>query len=400
MMRYYFYSLLLPAALWAQHPTPKQLSTDQRITSLATRIKSTPEDAVVRIELAGAYLQKMRETTDGAYLERARQLVDGTLRQHPDDYDARRRALEIEMMVHHFKQVVAGGGKLLAERPHDATVLGLVGDAHMERGDYDRASDAYQKMSDLRPGLASYNRIAFYRFVTGDPVGAIEAMRLAIRAGSREPENLAWCLTDLGMMLFKTGAINEAERAFREALNRFPGYHPALGGIGRAEAARGHNEAAIRSILAAQSRVPLPEYAGLLAKLYRKTGQTEAASRQLALLDVAGQLDKAAGELANRHLALAYADLEYRLPRALELARAELAVREDVYTYDALAWILFRNGQAAPAAEAIGKALAQNTPEPAFHAHAAAIYESLGRMDDAAASRKQAAALNPTYDIR
>ena len=396
----YLYLLLLPVALWAQRPSPKQLSTDQRITGLATRLKATPGDPLIRIELAGAYLQKMRETTDGAYLERARRLVDETLRQHPRDYDARRRGLEIEMMMHRFQQVVASGTKLLAERPNDAVVLGLVGDAHMERGDYDRASDAYQKMSDLRPSLASYNRIAFYRFVTGDPVGAIEVMRLAIRAGSREPENLAWCLTDLGMMLLKTGAINEAERAFREALSRFPGYHPALSGIGRVEAARGRDEAAIQSVLAAQSRVPLPEYAGLLTKLYRRTGQTAAASRQLALLDVADQLGKAAGETANRHLALAYADLEHCLPRALELARAELAFREDVYTYDALAWSLYRNGQTAAAGEAMRKALAQKTPEPAFHAHAAAIYEALGRADDAAASRKQAAALTTTYDIR
>ena len=396
----YLYLLLLPIALWAQRPSPKQLTTDQRVAALATQLKATPTDPLIRIELAGAYLQKMRETTDGAYLERAQRLVNETILKHPQHYEARRRNLEIEMMVHHFKQVVTMGSKLLVERPTDAVVLGLVGDAYMERGDYDRASDAYQKMSDLRPSLASYNRIAFYRFVTGDAIGAIEAMRLAIRAGSREPENLAWCLTDLGMMLWKTGAVNEAERAFREALVRFPGYHPALSGIGRVEAARGRPEAAIVSLLAAQSRVPLPEYAALLAKLYRQTGQTAAANQQLALLDVADQLGKAAGETANRYLALAYADLEHRLPRALELARAELAVREDVYTYDALAWSLYRNGQFEAAAQAIRKALHQSTPEPSFYAHAAAIYQAQGRTDEAVASRKQAVAINPTYDVR
>lgn len=396
----YLNLLLLPVALWAQRPSPKQLTTDQRVAALSTQLKATPTDPLIRIELAGAYLQKMRETTDGVYLERARRLVDETILQHPQHYEARRRNLEIEMMVHHFKQVVTTGSKLLVERPNDAVVLGLVGDAFMERGDYDLASDAYQKMSDRRPSLASYNRIAFYRFVTGDPVGAIDAMRLAIRAGSREPENLAWCLTDLGMMLWKTGAVNEAERAFREALARFPGYHPALSGIGRVESTRGRHEEAIRSFLAAQSRVPLPEYAALLAKLYRQTGQTTASTKQLALLDVADQLGKAAGETANRHLALAYADLEHRLPRALELARAELAVREDVYTYDALAWSLYRNGDLEAAAQAIQKALNENTPEPSFHAHAAAIYKAQGRGDDAEASRKRAFALNPTYDLR
>ena len=38
----YLYLLLLPVALWAQRPSPKQLSTDQRITGLATRLKQRP----------------------------------------------------------------------------------------------------------------------------------------------------------------------------------------------------------------------------------------------------------------------------------------------------------------------------------------------------------------------
>jgi len=362
---------LLPITLWAEN-------TDARITRLAARVKATPAEAAVRVELAGAYLQKMRETADGDYLNRAGQLVENTLKSQPGHYEARRRRLEIELMRHQFAEVITAGRKLLTERANDIVVLGLVGDAQMERGDYDDAADTYQRMGDLRPGLASYNRIAFYRFVTGDATGAIEAMRMAIRAGAGgEPENLAWCLTDLGHMLRKTGAFNEAERAYREALRQFPGYHAALGGLGRTQAERGQTGAAIESVLAAQRQAPFPEYAGLLAKFYRKTGQADAEKRQLALLDVADKLDQAAGEAANRQLALAYADLEHRPARSLALARAELAVRQDVYTYDALAWALYRNQQYAAADEAMTKALAQQTPEPSFRAHADAIQAAL-----------------------
>lgn len=396
-MRLIFFCLL-PFALLAQRPAAKPIATDAAITGLTARLKAAPKDPVISTELAGAYLQKMRESADGAYLERARRLIDETLEKHPQHYAARRRRLEIDLMLHRFQEVIADGRKLLVGHPPDATVLGLVGDAQMERGDYDAAADTYQQMGDLQPGLASYNRIGFYRFVTGDAPGAIEAMRLAIRAGAGgEPENLAWCLTDLGMMLFKTGVLADAEQAFYQALIKFPGYHPAHAGLGRVQAARGEHTAAIQSVLAAQQRAPFPEYAGLLAKLYRKTNQPEPALRQLALLDLADRLDKAAGEATNRHLALAYADLNHRPARALELARAELASRQDVYTYDALAWALYRQGDLPAAAEAMKKALAQKTPEPTFHLHAAAIQAALGQPEAAAASRRQAQQLNIGY---
>ena len=130
---------ILPLALLAQHPAPRLSRTDDRITALVSRLKVTPIDAALQVDLAGAYLQKMRETADGSYLERASRLVEVTLKQQPQNYDARRRSLEIDLMLHRFAGVITGGRKLLAERANDFVVLGLVGDAQMERGDYDAA---------------------------------------------------------------------------------------------------------------------------------------------------------------------------------------------------------------------------------------------------------------------
>jgi Flp pilus assembly protein TadD len=394
-------TILEHAAMLAAQPGPRPTaSTDERIAALQLRLKQSPQDAALRDQLAGVYLQKMRETADGSYLERASQIVSALLKADPASYDARRRQIEIEMQRHHFRQATALTEALLKERPKDVAVRGLLGDAWMELGEYDRASDAYQTMADLRPGLASYNRVAFYRFVTGDAEGAIEIMRRAIRTGSSEPENLAWCLADLGRMLFKTGAIGEAEQVFQQAVATFPGYHPALAGLGRIRALQGRFEDAIRLLLDAQKTVPFPEYTATLAKLYRKTGKADLANRQIALLDLADKLDQAAGETANRNLSLAYADLNHRTARALELAEAELKVRQDVYTYDALSWALFRNGKVADAAVAMEKALRQNTPEPSFHDHAAQIFEALGREEEGRTHRSRASALNPAAEIR
>jgi tetratricopeptide (TPR) repeat protein len=382
--------LLAAAVANAQNAIRQPANTDLRIAAIERSLKQAPADPTLRNDLAGAYLQKMRETADGNYLDRASRIVDSILQPDPGNYDARRRRIEVEMQRHHFQQVIELATGLARERPDDPVLFGLVGDAAMETGDYDRAADAYQTMVDLRPNLASYNRVAFYRFVTGDPDGAVDTMRRAIRAGAAEPENVAWCEADLGRMLLKTGAYNDAEQAFRRAISLFPGYHPALAGLGRVSASRGQFPEAIKFLLQAQAAAPFPEYTGLLAKLYRRTGRLDLADRQIALLDLNDRLDRAAGETANRNLALALADLQHRPLRALELARNELKIRQDVYTYDALAWVLFQNGQIAEAAATMPHALAQDSPEPSFHEHAARIFEALGQSDLAKLHREKA----------
>lgn len=379
MRRVFFLAVLSVTILNARRFAPPQpATTDKRITAAEVRVRENPKDPAVRNDLVGAYLQKLRESGERTYLERASRIVEELLISEPSNYDARSHRLEIEMQRHHFRQAVALANALIEERPRDPAVRGLAGDAHLELGEYDAAEMAYQKMLDLRPSMAAYSRVAFFRFVTGDARGAIELMRRAIRMGAPAAENVAWCLADLGGMLFKTGSISEAEGAYRESLVAYPGYHPALAGMGRVLAARGRYREAAEAFRGAQARVPLPEYAATLAKLYRRLGDVDREKRQIAMLDLADTLDKASGEAANRSLALALADLDYKPARALELAAAELDVRRDVYTWDTLAWALFRNGKYSEAAAAIRQALDQNTPEPSFHEHAARIYEALG----------------------
>ena len=130
----------------------------------------------------------------------------------------------------------------------------------------------------------------------------------------------------------------------------------------------------------AQAVAPFPEYGAWLAKLYRELGNADLSAKQIQMLDLADRLNNAAGESANRNLALAFADFNHNLGRALEIAQAELAIRHDVYTYDALAWVLYKSGRTEQARSAMQKALAQNTPEPLFREHAAQILSSTASL--------------------
>jgi tetratricopeptide (TPR) repeat protein len=102
----------------------------------------------------------------------------------------------------------------------------------------------------------------------------------------------------------------------------------------------------------------------------------------------------------DRTLALIYADQDRHLDRALSLAEKELESRRDVYTYDALAWALYKNKRYADAEAAIAKAMSMGTPEPMFFYHAGMIAYASGKKQDAEKLLKKALELNPKFHPR
>lgn len=370
-----------------------RMKTDERIAFYQSLAETQPANLHYRNLLAATYLQKTRETTDSAYSERASKLLDQVLGADGSNYEARRLRTEIYLERHEFKKAIESSRTLTRVAPGDPWNWGTLGDALIEWGDYDGAAEAYQKMADLRPDLASYNRAAWYRFVAGDLNGALDLMRTAANSGSAG-ENLAWVLVELGNLQIRAARLDDAQNSFTAAAKVFPNYHPALAAQGRLAARAGRSAEAIALYKRAQAATPLPEYAAALHDLYREAGQPKEAASQLALLDTIDKLGQANGEKANRSLALIYADRNHKPARALELAKAELEFRQDVFTYDVLAWALYRNGRFEEAAEAMAKALKMETPEASFHYHAGLIAKALGKNADAVRHLRRALELN------
>ena len=285
-------------------------------------------------------------------------------------------------------------------QPDDPWNWGTLGDALMELGEYSAAADAYQKMVRLRPDLSSYNRASYYRFVAGDANGAIEVMQKAIESGSRSPENVAWCLVDLGNMYLKTGRQDEAERAYGGALKLFPAYHPAYAGMGKLLAQRGKIVQAIDYYRKAETAVPLPDYSAALEDLYEAAGKPEQARMQAEKLTVIEKMDQAAGFPANRNLAMAFADHGRNLEHALAMVKEEMKTRRDIYEWDALGWVLYKSARYDEARQASRKALELGTPEPGFYYHAGMIALAAGDNDGARQHLQHALSLNANFDFK
>jgi tetratricopeptide (TPR) repeat protein len=397
-----------PGTLSAQ-----QNATDDSIRSLQARVKRNPDDHAGYAALGAAYLQKGRETADAADYELAKGALEKSLdllSNDPAAAFAMTQMAVVCMVEHRFEDAFAWAQKALALGSGDPSPWAITGDALADIGDYKGSAAAYSRLNSpygsqderLAFGYQHDSRMSFLRFVAGDTEGAIQLMDSALRTAVaiRMPaENIAWSQYQLGEMHFLAGKANDAERAYLAALDEYPNYYRALAGLAKVRASKGRYTDAVKLYKQAIAAVPYPEYAAALGDIYQQLGQHEEAKKQYALVEFIGYLSKINQQIHNRDLALFYADHDLKLSESLILARKELAVRRDVYTWDVLAWSLYKNQKPQEAAEAISHAMEQGTKDPQFFFHAGMIYKKLGDSAKAKEYLERALQTNPEFHV-
>ena len=108
----------------------------------------------------------------------------------------------------------------------------MIADAQVELGRYSGAAHTLQRLVSLKPTLAAYSRVSYFRELHGDLDGAVKAMGLAVSAGAGSPESLAYVESLLGKLEIDRGNYGAAEHAYREALAADPGFPAAASGAG------------------------------------------------------------------------------------------------------------------------------------------------------------------------
>jgi tetratricopeptide (TPR) repeat protein len=371
---------------------------DDQIQFYQNAVKKNPDDGVNSNRLAYAYIKKVRATGDQTYNALAEKLLHKTLEIDNRNYDSLVYLALVKMSRHRFAEARNTAGKAIEINSENSEAYGVLGDASFELGLYQECADAYQKMMDLRPSAAAYGRAFYYRRITGDLEGATQMMIKAYQYSDfRDPENVAWCLLQLGNLSFGSGKINEAEQIFQKALNSLPNYYNAIAGLAKVKVAQGKVEEAVALYEKAISIVPMPEFVASLGDLYVSVGRTKEAEKQYQLVEYIGLISKANKEIYNRQLAMFYADHDRNLEEALALAQAEIESRKDVYGYDALAWCLYKNGKYNEALEAMNKALEMGTQDAMLFFHAGMIHDRLNQPVEARRFLEDARKLNAYF---
>ena len=387
--------------------------TDELLASRQLHVRMYPQDYAGYDALGAAYLQKGRETGDADYYERAKTAFTKSLdllSEDPAAASAMTHMAVAWMAEHRFADALTWAQNALALGSGDPSSWAIAGDALADMGDYAGAAEFYSRLEspfaseEERLGL-SYernSRMSSLRMVAGDAEGAVELMRAAIRAAidARLPaENVAWSEYQLGEELFQAGDYAAADKAYLAALDKYPSYYRALGGLAKVRAAEGKLSDAVEFYKKALSVVPFPEYAAALGDVYQKLGKLDEAKRQYDLVEFIGHLSALNQQIHDRDLALFYADHDLKLDDSLALARKELEIRRDIYTWDVLAWALFKNGRYQEAADAAAHALQQGTVDAQIYFHAGMIYGRLGDLSVAKNFLGRALNLSPRFHV-
>jgi tetratricopeptide (TPR) repeat protein len=281
----------------------------------------------------------------------------------------------VYLSQHRFREAILHAQRTRDQRPRDDWNYGVIGDGHLELGEYEQAFKAFQTMMNLRPTAGAYARAAYVLELQGKLAAALDAMQLSTDATPpADFEALAWHHAQLGDLHRQLGHSTEAAFEFTWADHVYPGHPFAALGLARMMEAAGDRAGALRAYEAIMARVPSPDVAERLGDLYRKLGRSEAAERQYALAEAGWRVDAPQPALLARFLA----EHDRGAEEAVRLAEAAAADRHDIFTEDALAWAYFKAGRLADATIAIRSALRTGTKDQTICGHAAAIARALG----------------------
>ena len=386
--------------------------SDLQIKTWQAEVARDPDNHGSYDRLAAAYAQKARETGDISYFQLAEGALAASLKlesTHEDAAPAYTQLATVHLAEHRFREAGDDASRAIALLPSEMAAYPYAGDAQLELGNYEAAQDFYERITKpkdgmLHPGIeflaASHG--AGLDWIRGDTAKANDDLQRAITLGRDmhiPAENLAWTQFMLGEQFFMTGDLGSAERCEAESLKDFAGYHRALAAMGQIRAAQGRYVDAIQYYKDAIAIIPLPLYLAALGDVYAVNGNRSDAERQFATVEFIGKLSDINEQVYNRELAVFYADHNRKLSQALTLAEKELDVRHDVYTSDALAWVLLKNGDTARARSEMEKALRMGTKDALMEYHAGMIYLALGDKANAEAHLKGALAVNPRFHV-
>lgn len=387
--------LVLSAVAFAQNPPPS--SAQRAVDAAQEQIKREPKSADSYNELARALVRRARESGDPDYYRQAQQAVDDSLRIAPDNFEGDKAHVLVLLGERKYSAALELAEKLHKHTPDDVQVWGMIADAALELGDYDRSEYAAQWMLRLRRGnLPGMVRGALLRRVFGDVDGALDWLNSVFRlTNATELEERAWLLTHIAQLRLEMGKFELADEILTQALQIYPDYYFTLDALAQTRSAEGKDGEAAELLRRAQKIAPHPRRLFALAMALKGAGDAAGADRTFAQFERQALEITAKPDNANYELVYYYTDVAHKPTDALRVGKAEIARRHDILTLDAYAWALSANGQYSQARAELDKALKVGIRDARLFAHAANIAEKLSDRAAAAKFERQARELRP-----
>lgn len=362
-------ALARPAAIGMTATSRDALA--RTIERMEGRRARDPQDREATLLLSDALMRQARATGRPALVERALFFLEPAASSRQDDYERHRMLATLYASAHRFREALREAERCRGLRPDDPWNYGVIGDAHLELGEYAEAFAVIQQMVELKPSAASYSRVSYALELQGQMEPAVQAMQLAVDATSpADAESTAWFRTHLGDLLLQQGKLAEARLSYAWAERAFP-RHPLLRtAVARLKEAEGDDDGALEMYREVHGATGAPDAAAAIGDILERRGNREEAEHWYAVAEETWRR----GGLAERdHLALFLAEHDRHIDEAVTLATSRVATSPTIWSYDALAWASYKAGRLADAERAAAQALRTGTRHAGLLYHTAAI---------------------------
>ncbi|TFE42819.1 tetratricopeptide repeat protein [Streptomyces sp. ICN441] len=284
-----------------------------------------------------------------------------------------------------------------ARSPEQWTAYPVLIDAYSGLGSYGVAAKALHTLEELRP--RTVQTLLRGSQVQRDNGRYEDAEALADEAVSRSGGRAerASALYRLGELAWERGEPKQAAAYFDTALQLEPGHHPSLAGRGRASAALGRTDDALRDYKAAIERAPMPEYALRAGELYESLGMSgEARAHYEKVRRLAAKARKYG---VSEELTLARYEADHGLADAAvqRLAQEWKRGHRSAHVSDALGWALHRAGRTKEGLKYLKRATTPGLRSALSLYHRGEMERSLGQDGPARRHLREALRLNPYF---
>ena len=356
---------------------------------LSGKIKNNTADIKSMIALAALYIQEGRTTGNFKYYNAAAtKIVNDVLVKDEKNFEALTFKATILLSQHQFEEANKIAEQVRQLYPQNAYVYGLIVDANVELGNYEMALDAADKMISMRPDIRSYSRIAYLREIHGDIQGAIEAMTLAVDAGTPGDENTEWCRVQMAKLYKQIGKIKEAEMHYTIAAENREHYPYALAGLASIAIHEKKYSKALALYMKADSLIPDHTFKEGMAEVYNlmsEPGKARSIAEDILtyMKQFSGDNSKEMSQNEDHEMAHAYMGVG-NYDKALEYALAEYKRRPaNIEVNETVAIVYYKLDDYEKALAYLEKALKTNCKNPELLCYAGLIYAKAGKTKEA-----------------
>ncbi len=325
-------------------------------------LQDHPKDLAPALALVEVFIHEARVTGEhGHYYPAALAVLETVLQKETQASDLRFRSLSLKASVlmsqHEFKAALAVAQEAIVINRYNAQIHGILVDANVELGRYEKAVQMADKMISIRPDLRSYSRVSYLREIHGDTDGAIAAMQLALSAAYPGHEQSAWIRLQLGNLYASVGQLDAAEAQYDQILLERENYPFAI--AAKAEIAIKKEDYPSAEKLLHQACAIIPEvgFYEQLAGVYQSLGQQEKLNEILPEIFTMLEDDIKSGHNMNLEYAHLHLNLTKDYDEALGYALSEYNKRPDnIDVNKTLSFIYFAKDDFAKAKAHLDKA--------------------------------------------